>query len=252
VHRAIREAGLVLAVGICLGQVAPRPQAFEVAAVKAHDGPLNAMYTFSSSGPRATYQGYTVAYLIMEAFKLKGYQVSIGPSPPDWYTSVYYDIFAKAEGDAPLSRDDFRPMMKSLLAERFHLRFHREQKEMPVYALVVGKNGPKFKESAPDAGFHANHGVNGRLQNLVATKFTMDMLADDIGVDRPVVDRTGLRGQYDIRLEATPEFRITNNSAPGDISIFDALQDQLGLKLQPQKAPVEVFVVDHAEKPSVN
>jgi uncharacterized protein (TIGR03435 family) len=252
VHRAMREAGLVLAVAVCWGQVARRPQAFEVAAVKAHEGPLNAMYTFSSSGPRATYQGYTVTYLIMEAFKLKGYRVSLGLSPPDWYSSVYYDIFAKAEGDAPLSRNDFRPMMQSLLAERFHLRFHREQKEMPVYALVVGKNGPKFRESAPDAVFHANHGVNGRLQNLVATKFTMDMLADDIGVDRPVVDRTGLSGQYDIRLEATPEFRIANNSAPGDISIFDALQDQLGLKLQLQKAPVEVFVVDHAEKPSAN
>ena len=210
------------------------------------------MYTFSSSGPHATYQGYTVTYLIMEAFKLKGYQVSLGPSPLDWYSSVYYDIFANAEGDARLSRDDFRPMMRSLLVERFHLRFHREQKEMPVYALVVSKNGPKFRESAPNAVFQANHGVNGRLQNLVATKFTMDMLADDIGVDRPVVDQTGLRGQYDIRLEATPEFRIINSSAPGDISIFDALPDQLGLKLQLQKTMVEVLVVDHVEKPSAN
>ncbi len=72
-HQAMREAALVLAVAVCWGQVAGRPQAFEVAAVKAHEGPLNAMYTFSSSGTHATYQGYTVTYLIMEAFKLKGY-----------------------------------------------------------------------------------------------------------------------------------------------------------------------------------
>lgn len=251
-HRGVLGAGAALAVAVCWGQVARRPQAFEVAAVKVHEGPLRAMYTFSSSGARATYQGYTVRYLMMEAFHLKGYQVSMGPSAPDWYSSVYYDIFAKAEGNAPLSRDDFRPMMQSLLAERFHVRFHREQKDMPVYALVVGKSGPKFRESAPDAVFHANIGVKGRLQTLVATKFTMDMLVDDIGVDRPVLDRTGLTGQYDIRLEATPEFRMGNNPAPGDISVFDALQDQLGLKLQSQKAPVEVFVVDHAEKPSGN
>jgi uncharacterized protein (TIGR03435 family) len=247
-HRAV----LVLAVAVCWGQVARKPEAFEVAAIKVHDGPLHSMYTFSSSGPRATYQGYTLRYMVMEAFKLKPYQLSLGASAPDWYSSVYYDIFAKAEGDAPLSHDDFRRMMQSLLTERFHFRFHREQKEMPVYALVVGKGGPKFTESAPDAVFQANPGIKGRLQNLVASKFTMDMLADEIAVDRPVVDRTGLSGQYDIRLEATPEYRIVNDVAPGDIRVFDALQDQLGLKLQSQKAMVDVLVLDHAEKPSGN
>lgn len=83
----------------------------------------------------------------------------------------------------------------------------------------------------------------------------MESVAREIsnsGVDRPVLDKTGLTGKYDIKLEATPEFRINNNPQPEDISIFDAVQNQLGLKLEPQKAMLEILVVDHAEKPSPN
>ena len=129
-------------------------------------------------------------------------------------------------------------------------------REMPVYALVVGKNGPKFKESAPEAALISNHGVNGRNQNMTLAKVTMESLADDIrrdfGTDRPVLDKTGLTGAYDVKLEATPEFRINGGSAPGDISVFTAVQEQLGLKLEPTKGPVEILVIDHVEKPSEN
>jgi uncharacterized protein (TIGR03435 family) len=167
-----------------------------------------------------------------------------------------YDIAAKAEGDGSPTRAEFRPMLQTLLAERFNLKFHRETRAMPVYALVVGKNGPKFKESAPDAPRVANFGVNGRNQNMTLTQATIDTVADTIKgiffVDRPVLDKTGLTGKYDIKLEATPEFRINNNPQPDDISVFDTIEQQLGLKLEPQKANVEVLVVDHIEKPSEN
>ena len=147
-------------------------------------------------------------------------------------------------------------MLAALLKERFHLQFHREAKEMPVYALTIARNGIKFHESAPDAKFSANHGVHGRNQVITATKFTMGHLvaelARDPAVSRPVIDRTGLTGAYDIRLEATPQVRSNRDPEPEDIVVFTALREQLGLQLAPEKAPVDVVVVDHIEKPDGN
>jgi uncharacterized protein (TIGR03435 family) len=194
-----------------------------------------------------------VGDLIRWGYNLKAYQVSFAPSvsPPD----VYYDIFAKAEGYALPTREEFRQMLQTLLADRFKLKVHRESKEMPVYALVVGKDGPKFKESAPDATFSGYGGVNGRNQYMKQTKATMEDLTDSLGIfaDRPIVDRTGLTGTYDYRIEATPDFRLHGGSEDlSDISVFAAVQEQLGLKLEPQKALIEILVVDHIEKPSAN
>ena len=128
--------------------------------------------------------------------------------------------------------------------------------EMPVYAMVIGKNGIKFKESAPDELPKQFHGVYGRNQSIELVQGTMDVLAEGIPrslfIDRPVVDETGLTGKYDIKLEATPEFRINNNPQPGDVSTFTAIEEQLGLKLEATKTPIEVLVVDHLEKPSEN
>lgn len=99
-------------------------------------------------------------------------------------------------------------------------------------------------------------GVNGRNQNIVMSEATMESVADFIMnglfADRPVLDKTGLTGKYNIKLEATPEFRINNNPQPEDISLFDAVQQQPGLKLESQKASIEVLRVDHIEKPSEN
>ena len=144
-------------------------------------------------------------------------------------------------------------MLQTLLTDRFNLKVHRETKEMAVYALVVGKNGPRFKESAAGTNQVANHGVNGRNQTVTGSKYTMAMLVGDVGgyfgVDRPVVDKTGLSGEYDLKIEATPEFRMNRTSEFADLSIFTALQDQLGLKLESQKGAIEILVVDHFEKP---
>lgn len=233
----------------------PHPAApvFEVASIHPHQGPLHVMMGFTASGPRLTLEGYNLRALVMEAFNVRNYQVSFAGDADD---DVNYDIAAIAEGNDSPTRDQFRQMLQALLAERFKLRFHREMKEMPVYALVVGKKGPKFKQSAPDAIPRFHVVVNGRNQGVVLTKADMDSLADDIQnmvfVDQPVINKTGLTGTYDLKLEATPEFRITNNPQPGDVSAFDAVQEQLGLKLEPQKANIEVVVVDHIERPSEN
>jgi uncharacterized protein (TIGR03435 family) len=183
-----------------------------------------------------------------EAWNVKSYMVVL---PPGSVNSVF-NIRAKAEGDAPLARAEFRPLLRTLLTDRFHLQIHREAREIPVYAMVVAKGGPKFHESDPEKPARFFGGVNGRNQYMELTQGTMEIVAGRIGVDKPVIDKTGLTGKYDIRLESTPEFRIGNNPQPDDLRVFDAIQQQLGLKLEPQKLSIEVLVVDHIEKPSEN
>ncbi len=121
---------------------------------------------------------------------------------------------------------------------------------------MVGKNGPKLKGSSPDVSTTGQLAVTGRNYTMTRPKASMDDIVDAIEnsfPDRHVVDRTGLTGTYDLRLVFTPEMRANRAEPdPGDLSIFTAVQDQLGLKLEPQKAMVEVVVVDHAEKPGEN
>jgi uncharacterized protein (TIGR03435 family) len=124
---------------------------------------------------------------------------------------------------------------------------------MPVYALVVGKNAPKLKESAPDSqGLLTLSGNNTSV--LKITKGSMLQLAlqlsNNQGVNRPVLDRTGLAGTYDYTLESVPEYGARQDGDAG--SIFTAIQEQLGLKLEATKASIEILVIDHAEKPSGN
>ena len=193
--------------------------------------------------------------LILEAYDLKSYQVSWSPEAK-LHDDAYYDIAAKADGDTAPTRGEFRHMLQTLLAQRFSLKLHLETKEMPVYELIVGKNGPKFKESAPDSSETGLFGVHGRNQTIAIPRESMASLADHIPntflVDRPVVDRTGLTGTYDIQLEATPEFRIQRDPQPEDLSVFTAVQEQLGLKLQAAKTRMPILVVDQIGTPSEN
>jgi uncharacterized protein (TIGR03435 family) len=255
-QQALRFAAVALLVSLdALAQPSAAP-AFEVASVRSTEGPRRSLNMFSSSGPRATFEGYSIRDLVIEAYSLKNYQLSgVFPLREPEYT--YYDIVAKAEGNAPHARSEFRLMLQSLLAERFKLQIHREQKEMDVYALLVGKSGPKFKQSAPDADPIAKHGVNGRNQGISAAAFSMEALASGLSIYvpgmLPVLDRTGLTGTYGVKFEATPAFRLQNGEPQlDDISVFAAVQDQLGLKLERQKAMVEVLVIGHVEHPTSN
>ena len=158
-----------------------------------------------------------------------------------------------------------RERLRSILAERFRLRIHRDTKEAPVYALVIAKNGPKLKES------HEGFGINGMPGQLIGAKAGMALLARVLSgiLRRPVVDHTGLDATYAFKLEWTPDFgssldkpgaaavekaeavgaSLPDSEGP---SIFSALQEQLGLRLESQKGPVETIVIDRAEKPSEN
>jgi uncharacterized protein (TIGR03435 family) len=192
----------------------------------------------------------------MYAYNLNNYQVSV-QAPLLMVGDTRYDVVAKAEGDGAPAKAEFRQMLQLLLADRFKLKFHREMREMPVYELVVGKNGPKFKESAPDANPIAHYGPSGRDYRVTMPKATMDDLADAIASSspgRPILDKTGLTGTYDIKLTYSLDVKSNGDTEPdlGETSIFTAIQEQLGLRLEAQKAMIEVLVADYAETPSEN
>ena len=162
-------------------------------------------------------------------------------------TSERYDIVAKADDSA--SAEQKRLMMRALLTERFQLAFHTERKELHSFALVIAKGGPKLKQATPD---EIPFRQNSRM-GTVARATTMPEFADFLSgpVEKPVVDKTGLTAFYAYTLDWFPATR-TPDPDSDEASIFTAVQDQLGLKLESAKAPVETIVVDHAEKPSEN
>jgi uncharacterized protein (TIGR03435 family) len=181
--------------------------------------------------------GVTARKLILEAYHLTAYQLAGGPG---WLDSDRFDLEAKAEG---AGENQLRQMLQTLLAERFQLVLHRETKEMPVYAMAVGKNGPKlheWKEGDPLPAFGSGgHAENfrdvGTIQRLA------DVLSAGPDLGRPVLDKTGLKGVYLFYVEwdAGEDF-------------IPAMEQQLGLKLESQKDPVDNLVIDHIDKPTAN
>jgi uncharacterized protein (TIGR03435 family) len=162
---------------------------------------------------------------------------------PEWIKSkaVRFDIVAKAAPDTP--RERMLEMLQTLLAERFKLAMHQESRIVPHYELTIAKGGLKMTTAAPDASTDQKFG-NPTLMRISAPRmpmfrFTM-MLSRNLR--QAVIDKTGLTGEYAVNLEWAPE------SVPGGISVFSAIQDQLGLKLEPRKTPTEVLVIDRAEK----
>jgi uncharacterized protein (TIGR03435 family) len=169
---------------------------------------------------------------------------------PGWIDAETYDIAAKADTPLEMSREEVRPCLQALLAERFQLAIHREPKQAAVFSLVLAKNGPRFKEhSGPgQAGISASS--ESGMAAISGTKITMTRLAEYLSnqAGRPVIDNTELKGEYDFRVEWAPD-KKPGSTRP---SIFAALQEQLGLKLNATKGTVEMIVVDRAERPSAN
>jgi uncharacterized protein (TIGR03435 family) len=239
--RMLTVAGLAL-IGLH-AQTTPRPQ-FEAASIKPHlasDGPVRVSMAGEHGSIR--YVNVTVRACVRKAY---GLRVFPPPQPGDPLSTERFDIIAKASGDA--SEEHTRLMLQTLLEERFKLVVHRETKELPVFALVVGKKGPKFRQVKDDGSGAEIAGGDGH--QIKAHHISMKLLAGALQgyVGDPVLDETGLTGIYDLNLDFTVDENI---SAEGP-RIFEAVQDQLGLKLEARKGPVEVIVIDHIEKPSAN
>jgi len=217
-------------------------QAFEVASIKAAD-PDQAM-SITRSGNRLTFSNYSVEMLILWAYDIRSERLLGAPKGLD---SARYDIVAIAAPGAPvLGRLNL--MMQSLLAERFRLVVHKESRELPYYALVVDKNGPKVHVEKPAGPVGQNPFGMTASGHLTGTQVSADMLAkvltDQMG--RFVEDRTGLAGVFDFTLDWVPD---TNSQTALDSgpSIFTAVKEQLGLRLDAVKGPVEVVVIDRVE-----
>jgi uncharacterized protein (TIGR03435 family) len=194
------------------------------------------------SNGRLTVDNETLKRCIYNAYGVGPNQVVGGP---DWLSTDRFNIEAKPE--QPVKDDSVAmAMLQTLLAERFKLVAHRETRTISAYVLEVLKNGPKLEKG--DGGGASTGNGRGRIE---AKNSSMDHFAEVLSrqMELPVLNRTGLDGVFNLKLEWNP--RITDPAAEGP-SVFTAVQDQLGLRLRAQKTPVEVIVVDHAERPSQN
>jgi uncharacterized protein (TIGR03435 family) len=234
-----------------LGQTAESPPAFEVASVKLSTGsPRN----FKAGPSQVEWRNYTLHILIIIAYGV-GYTALSGP---DWLDSVNLDVVAKMPASAArLSPEEQRRMtavmLQGLLAERFKLKVHQEEKVVPGYALVVGPGGPKMRRVEP---LQFNMGVTS-VGSIIARSLPVAQIVASAGgaLGMPVRDMTGLSGYYEFNLTWTPEDKVltaadNTSTAPDDPSpsIFTALQEQLGLRLEPRKFPIQTVVVDHVER----
>lgn len=239
-------AGLALAcLSMALGQ--PAPQAFDVASIR----PDNSEDRGSSSqgttpGGRFVATNVSPKLLLIRAFGVVPAQIE----GPEWLDADRYDVTAKADTSKELAPDELRPMLRKLLEDRFALRYHRETKSLPVYSLTVAKTGMKMTEhtgaDGPSTTFRNQSGkliLSARGQSTTSLTLLLGQR-----LDRTVIDNTGLAGKYDLQLEWVAD-QAADSSLP---SIFTALQEQLGLKLESTKGPIEVIVVDHVERPSEN
>jgi uncharacterized protein (TIGR03435 family) len=178
---------------------------------------------------------------------------------PKWLESDKFDIVGSTSSERPPTEPEWMKMMASLLASRFQLRFHLEKRELAVYAIVVGRDGPRLKLSDGDSNGPGAVGFRGRGQ-LVATNANVNDLAWELQsavVDRPVIDQTGLTSRFNFTLTWAPDdFQKSNLAGQCPTSdvpdLFTAIRQQLGLRLEAIKSPVDVMVVDHLEQPSEN
>lgn len=222
--------------------------AFEAATVKSAAAPKS-YKDFRLSPGRLVITNFTLGNLIRSAYNLLQYQM---PSKADWINDDGFDIVATAP-DNP-SRNQIMAMLQTLLVDRFKLQIHWDTKEGRVYALSVGKNGPRFTEATGDdpPAIHATHLVPPeRLAPtyiLAGDRADMKVLAGTLSnyLGMPVFDKTGIQGEFGVKVE------FERVDGGGGTSIFSALQEQAGLKLEGTKGPINTFVIYHAEKPTNN
>jgi len=243
---SITISAVICAVGL-FGQSQPQAPllAFEAVSIKPND--LGAGQSNSHGSPGRLTASMTTKKLIEQAFGVRDSQVSGGPA---WLDQVNYDFVAKTPTPVDLNRKTLEPYFQSLLADRFHFKYHRETKEFPVYFLVTSKNGPKLSPHAGEAGESSHSSGTKEKVIMTDTNVSMESLANflDSELERPVIDKTGLRGGFDFRMEWSPD-QTSDSTVP---SIFTALQEQLGLRLESGKGPVEILVIESIEQPSEN
>jgi uncharacterized protein (TIGR03435 family) len=278
----MRHIGVALVLGLAVIAVAVMPAvsqtpaqkpAFEVASIKQAVFPSDAYFAgwsdaagcnparISISGNRITLSKMSLCSLIASAYDIRDYLIS---GAPDWMMkrdrSLYFEIQATApDTGGTFTPERAREMLQTLLTDRFQLKAHWEMKELPVYALVVGKNGPKLTLSAHGTCSHfPNASILGDGLAVSCNPVeTMDELAEGLSryTDRPVLNRTGIEGGQVYELQwagnAVDIEAVATRPSEGG-SLFTAIQKQLGLRLDPTRAMVKVLVVDSVQRPTEN
>ena len=237
---------------------------FDVATIKPNDSGATSMQQLTINGRNFQTRASSVEDLIAFAFAVQKKQIV---NAPDWIGKDRYDIAGVPDVEGAPSVAQLKGMIKKLLADRFKLTFHTEKRDMSAFVLSVAKTGQKMtvddsKGPLPGFGMRPTPaGLNMPVQNASMKDFVGVLQA--MVLDRPVVDQTGLDGKYDFTLKFTPDDSQFNGHPPtlptkaeASVeplpSLFDAVQQQLGLKLEAQKTAVDVIAVDHLEKPSGN
>ena len=235
----------------------------EVATIKPNDSGGMSMQVLTFRGRNLITVNSSLADLMMFAYSVQMKQI-IGA--PDWIEKDRYDINATPDVEGTPTADQVRSMIRKLLADRFQLKFYHDKRELSAFVLTVGKDGAKLKPSQPNGNLHgigmqpAKTGVLMFANNAPIPAFTSFL--QSLVFDRPVVDQTGLTGKYDLTVTFTPDDSLFNGHplgfpkpaddvepAPG---LFEAIQEQLGLKLTAEKTQVDVLAIDHVAKPSAN
>ena len=249
----------------CVAYSQTSSSSFEIATVKPSDPAATGTRVAIAPGGTFQARNVTLRSMILQAYDVLDFQLSGGPG---WINTERYDIEAKGNGPAVSKevlskmnddqRNQFEQQMfsriRALLEERFQLRIHREMKDRPVYALILAKSGSKVgnaverDSSTPQYGLATKTTVGGRIE-MTAKEEPMGRWAHALSthVGRTVIDKTGLKGNFNFKITFAPD--LSDNEGP---SIFTALEEQLGLKLEAGRGSVEVVVIDGVEHPSAN
>ncbi len=233
---------------------------FEVATIKPSDPNVPGNW-FRVNGRNFTTHNISLDGLIKFAYGVHGKQILNGP---DWMDHDTYDIAAVPDGEGQPSDKQWKGMLQKLIAERFKMTFHQDKRELAVFALTVSKDGPKNMAentgggSLPGMFFRGTPGgIMLPANNATMKDFTG--LLQEVVLDKPVVDQTGLKGRYDFTLKWAPDdsqfgghVPPPSDAADAPPNLFTAVQEQIGLKIDSTKAMVDVMVVDHVEKPTAN
>lgn len=226
---------------------------FEAASVRPANPASRGVSLEILPGGRLNAVNVSLRDLLKKAYRIRDFQIE---QPPSWFDSQRFDVSATSNG---ASERQVEMMLQSLLGDRFKLQLRRESRELQAYVLTIAKNGPKLKEAAPSdepgsvriRGFGKLTGIRATVGQLAAALSDVRLNGNAM-LDRPAIDHTGLTGVYDFSLEWTPEMGASDSADRTGPSVFTAVQEQLGLKLEKQKVAVEIFIIEHVEKPSEN
>lgn len=258
-------AVFLLAEQVCLAQTVPPMAAdakpgFEVATIKPSQP--DEQRAVMIQGTRLVTRATSLVDVMMFAYGVHPLQIV---EAPDWMTAEKFDLVVQPNLPGRPSTAQMRSIIQQLLADRFKLGFHHAQRELPVYRMVTAKGGQKLTPTPNEEQLSTNTAAIGiawgemTVRNATLSEFA-SLMQRYVRLDRPIVDHTGVAGKYDFKLNWTPDFsQFDGKPPPGPAksdenapSLYTAMQEQLGLKLEAVREPADVLVIDHVERPSEN